>query len=235
MSWFQLDPQSIAERAQAHPSAENVPSLSSSLWRGAIGFTIVSVAGFVPWAIFGRWFHRMVGEIGMYVACGVVFVCLSGVLLHRLIMGSGSLPRFYKLFGLSFAVYAVGWIAGWMVLRGHPGSLTGLLLGTAAMGWMMTRAFDAREATLKIIAMLFLSNTLGYFVGGWVEAGVAGMKEVSFFGAAVPKKTQIRTAMLLWGVFYGIGFGTGLGWAFYRCQERARSILAARSVSPTGR
>ena len=57
MSWFQLDPKSIAERAQVDGADANIPTLASSLWRGVIGFTIVSVAGFVPWAVFGRWFQ----------------------------------------------------------------------------------------------------------------------------------------------------------------------------------
>ena len=225
MSWFQLDPKSIAERAQVDGADANIPTLASSLWRGVIGFTIVSVAGFVPWAVFGRWFHRTVGEAGMYAACAVVFVGLSGLLLHRLIIGPGSLSRFYKMFGASFAAYSVGWIVGWMMLGGHPGSLVGLLAGTAVMGWMMARAFDARYAALKIIAVLFLSNALGYFIGGWVEGGVMELKEMSLFGNAVAKRTQARTAMLLWGVFYGIGFGAGLGWAFYRCQAAARALL----------
>lgn len=50
MSRFQLDPKSIAERAQTDGADADIPSLASSLWRGVIGFTIVSVAGFVPWA-----------------------------------------------------------------------------------------------------------------------------------------------------------------------------------------
>ena len=236
MSWFQLDPESIVQRTQAGGSATKPPSLAASVLRGAIGFTIVSVAGFAPWAVFGRWFHRIGGEVGMYAACAVVFIGLSGVLLHRLIIGPGSLPRFYKLFSMSFAAYSAGWIAGWMVLRGHPGSLAGLFAGTAVMGWMMARAFDARDATVKIITILFVSNTLGYFIGGWVEGGVMGMKEMTLFGATVPKRMQMRAAMLLWGVCYGIGFGAGLGWAFHRCQAGARTLLSgcgnASQVNP---
>jgi len=230
MAWFQLDPESIAARAKAAGTEVHVPSLTASVWHGVIGFTVVSVAGFVPWAIFGRSLHRLVGELGMYLVCMAVFIGLSGLLMHRLILGPGSLPRFYKLFSVSFAAYSVGWIAGWMVLRGHPGSIVGLLAGTAMMGWMMTRAFDAHGSTLKVIAVLFVLNSLGYFIGGWVEAGVMGMKEPTFFGVAVAKKVQVRTAMLLWGVFYGLGFGAGLGCAFHLCQERVRDALKSTSA-----
>src|SRR5262245_33472696 len=140
MSWFQLDPDSIAERVRANGRPAKVPNLGTSLQRGILGFTVLSVAGFVPWAVFGRWFYRNVGELGLYVVCALVFIGLSGPLMHRLIIGPGSLSRFYKLFGITFAAYSVLWIVGWMALRGHSGSLAGLLLGTTAMGWMLARA-----------------------------------------------------------------------------------------------
>jgi hypothetical protein len=38
--------------------------------------------------------------------CAIVFIVLSGLLLHRLIIGPGSLGRFYKLFSAAFAVAA---------------------------------------------------------------------------------------------------------------------------------
>ncbi len=226
MGWFQLDPESIAERTRSAGAAATIPSLSASVWRGLIGFTLVSIAGFAPWALFGRWFHRNIGEAGLYAVCAVVFIGLSGLLLHRLIIGPGSLGRFYKLFGISFAVYAVAWIFGWMLLRGHLGSIVGLFAGTALMGWMLTRAFDAPSALVPSIAALFILNTLGYYVGGWVEAPLMRMEDLSLFGWAPPRSLRMTTAMLLWGVFYGAGFGAGLGLAFYYCQARARVLLA---------
>lgn len=213
MSWFQLDPASQAGRVRAK---SDLPSLGSSLLRGIFGFTLVSIAGFAPWAIWGRWFYRNIGEAGLYSVCAFVFIGLSGLLMHRLIIGAGSLLRFYKLFSLTFAVYSAGWIVGWMMLRGHPGSLAGLFAGTALMGWMLALAFDAQKSIVPIIAALFLSNALGYFVGGWVE------------GAMMPEKgrgTQAMIAMLMWGVCYGMGFGAGLGLAFHLCQTRARSLV----------
>ncbi|MEZ0388828.1 MAG: hypothetical protein ACAI34_17270, partial [Verrucomicrobium sp.] len=121
MSWFQLDPQRLAERTRS--AGMQPPSLGASLWRGIIGFTLVSVAGFVPWAVFGRWFYRHIGEAGLYGVCALVFIGLSAPLMHRLIMGPGSMSRFFKLFSLSFAAYSVAWIGGWMALRDHPGSV----------------------------------------------------------------------------------------------------------------
>jgi len=225
MSWFQLDAKSISERVQASGQPAKIPTLGASLARGMIGFTLLSVAGFAPWAVTGRWFYRNVGEAGLYLFCAVVFIGLSGPLLHRLIIGPGSLPRFYKLFGLAFAAYSVLWIGGWMALRGHAGSIVGLLAGTAAMGWILARAFGAKGAW-RVVAAIFFLNSAGYFIGGWVEAAVAGMESPVILGQVLAKRTQTMIAQLLWGVFYGIGFGAGLGLAFYYCQEGARALLA---------
>lgn len=211
MSWFQLDPQSIADRARA--AGATAPSLGASLIRGTLGFTVISVAGFVPWAVFGRWFHMHGGETVMYAACAAVFMLLAAPLLHRLIIGPGSMARYNKLFSLSFTAYSVAWVIGWMTLRGHPGSIVGLLAGTVIMGCMLAAAFDAWHAVIRVILALFILNTVGYFVGGVSEAALM--------------KVHKTTAMLSWGVFYGLGLGAGLGLAFHFCQERARALLTS--------
>ena len=225
MSWFQLDPSSLADRSV---SSVAVPSLSASVVRGTLGFTVVSLAGFAPWAVFGRWFHKMGGELGMYIACAVVFIGLSGLCLHRLILGRGSLVRFYQLFSVAFTLYSVAWIAGWMVLRGHLGSIVGLFAGTALMGWIFVRAFEARGQLLRVVLALFVLNSLGYFVGGLMEGGLMGAQGLSLMGVAIHKSTQGRLAMLSWGLCYGIGFGAGLGLAFHWCQTEARALIASR-------
>lgn len=231
MSWFQLDTESVVARAQASPRPVETPCLWNFLQRGIVGFTLLSIAGFVPWAVFGRWFYRNLGEAGLYAVCAIVFIGLSGPLLHKLILGPGSLGRFYKLFAITFTANSILWIAGWMLFRGHIGSLVGLFAGTAVMGALIGVAFDARQQALKAVAALFLLNTAGYFIGGWIEAPVMAMKKLELLGYAVPKRTQNITAMLLWGVFYGIGFGAGLGLAFYYCQQRTREAL--RNLRPT--
>ncbi len=212
MALFQLDPQSIVARVRASGMAEKVPTLGASIMRGIIGFTAVSIAGFLPWPIIGRWF-RAAGEVGLYIVCTAVFIGLSGVCLHRLILGPGSLSRFYKLFALAFVAYAVAWVALWMKLRGDEGSIAGLLAGTCAMGAIFAFAFDAKRQALGVIIALFVCNTLGYYVGGRVEGKLIIDHHVA--------------AMLLWGACYGIGFGAGLGFAFHLCQKQARALLAA--------
>lgn len=206
------------------------PTLSASICRGVIGFTLVSIAGFLPWGVFGRWFRGPNGELTMYIVCAVVFVVLSGLLLHRLILGAGSLSRFYKLFTIAFAGYSIAWIAGWMILRGHLGSIAGLLAGTVIMGGILCLAFDALGQLGKVIAALFVFNALGYFIGGEIEQALIHIPALSIAGTALTRSTQVMIAMMQWGVCYGIGLGAGLGIAFHLCQSRARALLLARSA-----
>lgn len=231
MSWFQLDPNSVIRRVQANGKPAEIPSLGTSLRRGTVGFTLLSLAGFAPWVIAGSWFYRNMGETGLYAVCALVFIGLSGPLLHRLIIGPVSLPRFYKLFSAAFAAYAILWIIGWMTLRGHPGSLAGLFAGTAAMGWMLACAFDAKESTLKVVAALFVLNAIGYFVGGWVEGTVIQMKEFPLLGQTMSRSTHLMIAKSLWGVFYGLGFGAGMGFAFHICQKKTRTMLTELKIT----
>jgi hypothetical protein len=217
MAFFQLDPQSIVARAKASGGAIHPPTLTASLLRGIVGFTLVSVGGFAPWPIFERWLHSM-GEMDLYIACLAMFIGLSGICLHRLIIGPGSLPRFYKLFSLAFTAYAAAWVALWVCLRGDSGSIGGLLGGAAAMGLVLAFAFDAQRAILKVVVALFVLNAIGYY-----------------FGERIAGKLAIdhrALGMLLWGVCYGIGLGAGLGLAFYFCQERARAALGEATDSP---
>jgi hypothetical protein len=213
MALFQLDPHSIAARVRAAAEPGPVPTLGASIIRGILGFTVVSVAGFLPWPIFDQWF-RGLREMHLYIACTVLFIGLSGPCLHRLILGPGSLARFYQLFTVAFLAYAVVWVALWMTLRGDSGSIGGLLGGTAVMGAILALSFDAPRAMLGSIAALFVLNTLGYYAGDWIE------------GKLILEHRLV--AILLWGACYGIGFGAGLGIAFHLCQARARELLQSR-------
>jgi hypothetical protein len=211
MALFQLDPQSIVARAQTSSDMIQPPTLAASVLRGMVGFTLVSVGGFAPWPIFERWFRSM-GEMELYVACLAVFIGLSGICLHRLIIGPGSLVRFYKLFSLAFTAYAAVWVAVWVWLRGDAGVIGGLLGGAVAMGLVLAFAFDALRATIKVIAALFVLNAIGYYFGG----RIAGKLAID----------HRALGMLLWGVCFGVGLGAGLGLAFYFCQEGARAAIS---------
>lgn len=207
---FQLTPHCIVDRVRTAGTPLALPSLGASIGRGAIGFTIVSVAGFLPWPIFDLWIHG-IGETELYLICTAVFIGLSGPCMHRLILGPGSLSRFYKLFSLAFIAYAVIWVALWTSLRSNTGVALGLLGGTTAMGAILCLAFDAWKVAWKVIAALFGLNTVGYFVGEKIA------------GKLIVDHPVI--AMLTWGLCYGAGFGAGLGAAFHFCQEEVRALL----------
>jgi hypothetical protein len=214
MSWFQLGPDEIAQRVGDAESARGVPALSESIARGVIGFTIISVAGFSPWVFAGMRLYRSIGEAGLYAVCAVVFIALSGPLLHRLIMGAGSLRRFYQLFSVAFAAYAGAWTVSWMALGGSRGSIVGLLAGTVLMGGIFAIAFEAGPAAWKLIGVLFICNTIGYFSGGWALDALS-----------TTARTSPAFDKLAWGICYGIGFGAGLGVALHLCQNAARARL----------
>jgi hypothetical protein len=214
MDWFQLKPE-IA--AQGSPMAQPL-RLGPSVLRGMLGFTLTSVAGFAPWALFGGFLHRTVGELGLYIACALVFMVLSGPALHRLIIGPRSLIKFYKLFVPAFALYAAAWITAYMLVRGHTGGVLGLFAGSAAMTVVLCAAFGCWREFPLVTAVLFTFNVAGYFGGGLVEAAISSNE---LFGSQ-----RHILAMMSWGVCYGIGFGAGLGIAFYACQRRTRYMLA---------
>jgi hypothetical protein len=225
MGWFELDPRSMSQRVSASEKPVHVPTLSESILRGGVGFTLVSIAGFTPWVLAGKWFYRNPGELVMYSTCALMFMGLSGLLLHRLIIGPGSLRRFYAFFSAAFLIYSIGWTSGWMVFRGHLGSAVGLLIGTMLMSIVFGFAFDARHQIAKVAAVLFATNALGYFVGGWIENYLSHQ---SHFGAAGIMLSGAALAIFMkymWAICYGVGFGAGLGFAFYSCQTAVRAIL----------
>lgn len=223
MSWFQLDPESIAARARE--SGEKAPSLAASLARGMIGFTLVGILGFSPWAVGGMWLYNTLGEFWVYTFCALVFILTSGLALHRLIIGPGSLARFYKVFAVTFSVFAATWIFCWMMIAGEIGCFIGLLAGTIFMGALLALAFDAERATFPVIVSLSALNLLGYYGGGWVEGLVTRNHAFTLFLTSLGISRPSMVAQLLWGACYGIGFGAGIGLAFYLCQAQARALL----------
>jgi len=230
---FSLDPQSIVDRVKASGQTPRVPPLGGSALRGMIGFTLVSFGGFAPWVLAGRWFYRHTGEAGLYAVCAVVFVGLSGLVLHRLIIGPGSLIRFYKLFSLAFVSYAIAWTIGWMTFRGGAGGIAGLLAGTAVMGAILAHGFAARGVAWKIIAVLFVANAIGYFAGEWAYNAVLALKEGNALGIVLDRSVRTIFSKAAWGLFYGLGFGAGIGCAFHLCQTEVRKLLQTAAERPT--
>jgi hypothetical protein len=196
--------------------APAIPSRAFSILYGALGGMVLSVAGFVPWAVTGRWLYRTVGEAGLYGVCALVFIALSGPLLYRLLAGRRRLVRFYRLFAVSFAAYAAAWIAGWMALGGHAGSLAGLLAGALAMAGVLVVMLRVPREFPAVAAGLLVAAAAGYFLGGVVEGRLMEW--------AAGSRPRAVLAMLSWGVFFGLGFGAGLGFSLHRCQSRPERL-----------
>jgi hypothetical protein len=135
---------------------------------------------------------------------------LSGACLHRLIIGPGSLSRFYKIFSLAFFAYAVAWTVAYIPLRGVTGGIVGAFAGLAIMGVIIAAGFKSMRSALVVVLVLLVGNLAGYFIGEVVHNALTG--------------TISKAA---WGLCYGLGFGAGIGFAFYLCQAEARRLMAA--------
>ncbi|MEZ5299953.1 MAG: hypothetical protein R3F11_04695 [Verrucomicrobiales bacterium] len=217
MSFFGLDAPSTAARFGGQ--IPGTPAPGPELVRGAVGGAVMSVGGFAPWAFAGRILVEAVGEAGFYSVCALAFIGLSGIALHRLLIGTGSLWRFYKLFTAGFLAYSAAWIAGWMALRGDAGSLAGLGGGALAMALVFGGAFGTPHRIVAAALWLFAPAAAGYFLGGIAEGKAM---------ASADSRAMRIAAMLLWGLCYGIGLGIGIAGAIHACQAAVLAKIRAR-------
>lgn len=181
------------------------PSLARSIATGAIGFGLVSLCVFATVAFAERWMFRNLGVLGSYFAWIALFIGLSGAALGSLVVVRWRLPKFYLLFGLAFFAYAAAWMVAYFTLRGTAGEFVGSLAGSILMAVVFATAFGALRSTLKLSAVLFVTNCLGYFLGAAL-----------FYSLSEP------AGMLLFGVVYGFLFGAGIGAALHFAQQQRR-------------
>lgn len=200
--------------------------------RGAVGFAAVSVAAFAIWAFGGRWFSGHGGEGAMYATIAVAFVLLTGLLLHPLVPGDRRLGRFYSIFAPAFVAYAVVWSVFWFWLKAGLGEWLGAFLGSgifvALTAWRLGRWQGFALAAIVFFAL----HTAGYFAGGRsmdLLMAAARQKPTPFLDAA----TLVLLAKLSWGLFYGLGFGAGLGYVFAALQPPATNTSAGSGVLPS--
>ena len=181
----------------------DTPALNRSLLIGALGFGLASLCVFATVAFAERWMYRQLGLLGAYLVWTALFILLGGGVLGSLVGGRWRLPKFYLLFGLAFFAYAVGWTAAYFVLRGALGEWVGSLVGSLLMGTVFALGFGLMRSALLLSALLFVTNSLGYFLGSALNDGVGG-----------------PTGMLLWGTAYGVFLGAGLGAVLHLAQRR---------------
>lgn len=181
-----------------------VPSLRRSVLVGAMYFCLVSLAVFSTVAFAESWMYTHLGLYGAYLAWTALFIFLGGGALGTLVAGRWRLPRFYLLFGAAFFAYAAGWVGAYFVLRGGLGEWIGSLAGSLLMGTVLAAGFGRARSALGWSAVLFVANSLGYFLGSALDASVGG-----------------REGMLLWGGVYGLFLGAGLGAVLGFAQTRS--------------
>ena len=176
-----------------------------STLHGSLGFAAVSVAAYSIWAFA----PRIAGsEIGMYALIALVYLGGAGLALCGLLHGENRLRRFYRLFLPAFFGYALLWSLAWFVIKGRPGEWIGAAAGTlffACVSWNSQK----RPSGFWIAAlMLFVLHTMGYFIGGkWMY----GILASGIDGWSKPQVAIV--AKLGWGLFHGLGFGAGIGFA----------------------
>ena len=186
-----------------HAQSTEVPSLNRSLLIGGLGFGVASLCVFATVAFAERWMYTQLGLYGAYLVWTALFILLGGGVLGSLVVGRWRLPKFYLLFGLAFFAYAVGWTAAYFLLRGAVGEWVGSLAGSLLMGSVFAVGFGTARSALTLSAVLFVANSIGYFLGSAINDAVGG-----------------PLGMLLWGTAYGVFLGAGLGVVLRLAQAR---------------
>lgn len=188
--------------------------LSSTL-HGGLGFALVSTSAYSIWAFAPRLGGS---ELGMYALIALVFLAGTGLALCSLLHGERRLRRFYAFFLPAFGGYAALWTAAWFLIQGRPGEWIGAAVGTLFFSWITWRAMHKPSGFTLGAITLFVLHTAGYFMGsewmyGTLKNGIEGWERAQV--AAVAK--------LGWGLFHGIGFGAGIGFALGWWQREGRA------------
>jgi hypothetical protein len=209
MSLFGLYPDQISAQARAAGANLRVPSLTQCLLIGSSCFTLASLVVFATVAYGERWMYRNLGLSGAYLAWTALFILLGGAALRPLLIAGGT-ARFYLLFGIAFLLYAVGWVAAYFTLRDGFGEWVASFAGSALLAAAFAWAFGSWRSLVKLIVVIFIANSAGYFLGSLINSALRG-----------------RVGMVMWGLLFGLGLGAGLGYAIYESQSEARARLSA--------
>ena len=147
--------------------------------------------------------YTTLGVLGSYVAWTALFILLGGAVFGSLVVQRWRLPKFYLLFGLAFFAYAAGWVLAYFILRGPAGEWAGSLAGSILMAVVFAAGFGVLRSIPKLSALLFVTNSVGYFLGSALNDSLTG-----------------RSGMLFWGVVYGLFLGAGIGAVLHLVQTK---------------
>jgi hypothetical protein len=195
-------------------------SLLRSTLHGSLGFAAVSVAAYSIWAFA----PRIAGsEIGMYALIALVFLGGAGLALNGLLHGENRMRRFYRLFLPAFFGYALLWSVAWFLIKEPPGGWRlrewiGAAAGTLFFAWVAWNSLDRARGFWIAALLLFVLHTAGYFIGGKWMYGISKVDNVTLAAAkhfleGLTRQQLVIVAKLGWGLFHGLGFGAGIGFA----------------------
>lgn len=204
--------------------AENPPAqpicscVIRSVVHGAWRFAAVSLVGFSIWAFAGKWSYAHLGEAGLYALITLAFLMLAGIFMHPLMQGPDRFRHFLSVFTPAFIGYAVVWCACWFWLHFGLGEWLASLAGSIAFTAIAGRRFGNLRPLIAAALVFFVAHSLGYFIGSkamQILNSPAGGELFEYL-----TKSQIGTvAKMSWGLFYGLGFGAGMGYAFHAFQR----------------
>ena len=175
-------------------SRHDRPTLQRAIFTASVGFSAVSLCVFSTVTFAERWMFQHLGVLGAYLGWTILFIVLGAVVLGSQITAPLRLSKFYLLYGLAFLLYAAGWVGSYLTLRGAAGEWIGSLTGSILMSLVFAVGFHRTRSALTFVLLLFVANSLGYFLGSGLYGSIGG-----------------QSGMLLFGVVYGLFLGAGIG------------------------
>jgi len=214
MKFLGFYPDTVAARVRANAAPPRLPSLGQSLCFGAGGFCLIIVIVMAIAAVTDHFLKKYLGDKGGYAFNALLFILMAGEVFRRLVIAPAPVFRVYLLFAAAFFLYDAAWTAAYRPFRNVLGEWLGSLAGGTGLGLVFATVFDAPKQAIKVILVLCVTSSAGYFGGKFLHQYIPGI-----------------VGALVWGGTYGLGVGTGLGYALFACQEPARQRLKTLSTS----
>ena len=213
MKFLGFYPETVAARVRAAAAPPRLLTLGQSLGFGAGGFCLIIVIVMAIAAATDNFLRNYLGGKGGYALDALVFILMAGGVFRRLLISPAPVFRVYVLFAAAFFLYDAAWIAAYRPFRNVLGEWLGSLAGGTGLGLVFATVFDAPKQAVKVILVLCVTSSAGYFGGKFLHQYIPGI-----------------VGALVWGGTYGLGVGTGLGYALHACQEPARQRLKTPSA-----
>ena len=208
MKFLGFYPETVAARVRAAAAPPRLLTLGRSLGIGAGGFCLIIVIVMAMAAVTENFLKKYLGDKGSYALNALLFILMAGGVFRRLVIAPAPAFRVYVLFAAAFFLYVAAWTAAYRPFRNVLGEWLGSLAGGTGLGLVLATVFDAPKQAVKVILVLCITSSAGYF----------GVKFLYQHNPGI-------VGALVCGAAYGLGLGTGLGYALYACQEPARQRL----------